>query len=58
MIAAACIAFAALVVLALAVLAGREDTPDDEDYCVWCGGLIADRGCDCCRRIARERWGR
>lgn len=56
MLAAACIAFAALAVLAIAVLAAQDKEPDESLICPDCGAVIYDRQCATCRRIYSERW--
>ena len=32
-----------------------QDAPQSADYCVWCSGLIADRGCPACEREYARR---
>ena len=32
-----------------------QDEPQSADYCIWCAGLIADRGCPACEREYARR---
>ena len=48
------IAMAGLVVADL-IEHRRMDEPQSADYCVWCSGLIADRGCPACEREYARR---
>lgn len=56
MLAAAWIAFAALAVLAIAVLAAKDREPDESLICPDCAGHVYEHKCPTCRRIFRERW--
>ena len=56
MIGCATILIAIVGVIAADLIEHRSlSEPQSADYCVWCSGLIADRGCPACEREYARR---